>query len=282
MSFVYAEKLEDTIDIHCDTKTGLDDLALASYSPEQLVLIQKYGIVKTTVVCPEISISFAGNNVYFASELFRKLHEKKSFTTQEVVEMAYDIHKAGDVNDVEFIISSCEENVLSLCCIKEREIQNNCQFAWIGSPVAHQEFQECRLRNNKGRACERTSTAFLEVVQGSSDQSVGGFHIIAGYNPTEKSMIYRESLTIQNGKPQAVQQGEAIRFFTDAENGNFSYRQVPVSVEDLILIIDQMEPAILYSRRLRMSEKDMNNSQLFSFMLPMLVRENGKGGWIRC
>ena len=282
MSFVYAEKLDNTIDIHCDTKTGLDDLALASYSPEQMVLIQKYGIVKTTVVCPEISISFAGNNVYLASELFRHLYEKMSFTTQEVVEIAYDIHKTGDINDVEFIIASCEEDVLSLYCIKEHEIQNDCQFAWIGSTVAHRQFQECRLRNNKGRASERTGMAFLEVVQGCSDQSVGGFHIIAGYNPTEKSMVYRESLTLQNGKPQTVQPGEAIRFFTDAENGNFSYRQVPVSLEDMILMIDQMEPAILYSRRLRMSEKDRNNPQLFSFMLPMLIREDGKGGWVRC
>lgn len=52
-------------------------------------------------------------------------------------------------------------------------------------------------------------------------------------------------------------------------------------MDDLILRIDQMEPAILYSKRARMTERDMENSQLFSLMLPMLIREDGNGKWIR-
>ena len=77
MSFVFAEKNNNTLNIHCDTKIGLDDSSIPLYSCEQKEAIEKYGIVKTTIICPEISISFAGNNIHLASKLFVQLSEKK-------------------------------------------------------------------------------------------------------------------------------------------------------------------------------------------------------------
>lgn len=41
-----------------------------------------------------------------------------------------------------------------------------------------------------------------------------------------------------------------------AMDGGFSFEQIPISEEDLLLRIDQMEYAILYSRRFRMCDKD--------------------------
>lgn len=67
----------------------------------------------------------------------------------------------------------------------------------------------------------------------------------------------------------------------DPADGGFSFEQVPFSLEDLMLKIDQMDSAILYSRRLRMNDRDMRNPQLFSLMLPMLVRKDHNGSWIR-
>ena len=67
----------------------------------------------------------------------------------------------------------------------------------------------------------------------------------------------------------------------DPADGGFSFEQVPFSLADLMLKIDQMDSAILYSRRLRMSDSDMRNPQLFSLMLPMLVREDPNVSWIR-
>lgn len=281
MSFVYAEKHDETLDIHCDTKIGLDSFAEASFSHEQMELIKKYGIVKTTIICPEICISFAGNNAFLASKLFNQLCEVKSVSVQDIIDMAFQIHLSGNNNDIEFIISSCEDGVLSLHCIKEGVVQRDCQLAWIGSPVAHREFQQLRLKNNSRKVSDRTSIAFMEIVQGCSDNTVGGFHITAGYIPSLKTMGYKECKTFQTSKPQMVQAGESIRFFMGAKDGGFSFEQIPFSLEDLILRIDQMEPAILYSRRLRMNDRDMNNPQLFSLMLPMLIRNDSNGGWIR-
>ena len=140
MSFIYAEKCNEIINIHCDTKIYLDSFAGASFSREQIELVNKYGIVKTTIICPEISISFAGNKIYLAAELFRRLYEKRIITTQDVINMAYEIHRSGEINEIEFIIASCEDGDLSLHCIKEHEVHRDCPFAWIGSPMAHCEF----------------------------------------------------------------------------------------------------------------------------------------------
>ena len=279
MSFVYAEKWGDTFDVHCDTKIDLEK-APVSFSSEQARLIDKYGIVKTTIICPEISISFAGNDIFRASLLFHRLFEKKTFTTNEVVDMAYETHMEGDINGIEFIVASCENNVLSLHCIKEHSIDRDCQFAWIGSPVAFQEFQEKRLKFNEGKASDRTSTAFLDVVQGCSDKSVGLFHITAGYYPFEKSIRYRECKVLQSSKQQNVLLGDAIRFFLNPADGGFSYEQIPISCEELMLQFDQMDPAVLYSRRLRITNSDLKNDQLFSLMLPMLIKEEN-GSWMR-
>lgn len=281
MSFVFAEKNNNTLNIHCDTKIGLDDSSIPLYSCEQKEAIEKYGIVKTTIICPEISISFAGNNIHLASKLFVQLSEKKTFTTEEVIDLAYDIHTSGCDDDIEFIIASCEDDSLSIHCIKNNTITRDCQFAWIGSSVAHREFQELRNRNNIGNASDRTTSAFLNVVQGCSDESVGGFHIMAGYDSTRKTMCYRECITFQSSKEQTVKAGDAINFFMEAENGGFSVEQLPISIEDLILRFGQTDISILYSRRLRISAYDLNNPKLFSFMLPMLIKEDGEGGWIR-
>lgn len=281
MGFVYAEKSNGTLDIMCDTKISLDRFAGASFSKEQIDAIERYGIVKVTVICPEIAIGFAGNNIYLASKLFKRLYEKRRFTTQDVVNMAYEIHLQGNNNDIEFIIASCEDGNLSLHCIKEHEIINDCIFAWIGSPIAHSEFQALRNKDNTGKASDRTSTAFLGIVQGCSDESVGGFCISVGYNRVANAFGFRECKTFQNTKQQVVKAGDKIKFHMNAEDGGFSFEQIPISEEEFLLTIDQMEPAILYSRRLRMCDRDRNNIQLFSLMLPMLICEDENGNWKR-
>ena len=115
MSFVFAKKTtvlnNETIKVFCDTKIGLVDGAKGTFSDKQIELIKHYGIVKNTIICPEYSISFAGNNIFYASKLFRRLYEKKCFSRDEVIDLAYEIHKnAINQSDIEFIICSCENS----------------------------------------------------------------------------------------------------------------------------------------------------------------------------
>lgn len=69
MSFVYAEKSDQSIEIYCDTKITPGTAKGALFSPKMQQLIDRYGIVKTTIVCPEIAVSYAGN-ISKASRLF--------------------------------------------------------------------------------------------------------------------------------------------------------------------------------------------------------------------
>jgi len=281
MSFVYAEIIKKSLHIYSDTKMSFNNNSGASFSKEQMALSDKYGIVKTTIICPEICISYAGNNLFLASELFMKLYEKRTVSVQDALDSAMEIHLSADKDDIEFIIASCENDVLSLHCIKERELQSNCNIAWIGSNLAHCQFQELRLSGNNKNASDRTSAAFAEVVLCCKDESVGGIMTDVIYNKSKNSFQYAERWGFYSSKPQAINAGNDIKWLLDAKDGGFSYHQIPISCEEVIMAIDQMTPQILYSRKHRCTQKDAQNTQLFSLMLPMLICKDESGQYVR-
>ena len=51
-----------------------------------------------------------------------------------------DIHKSAEQDDIEFIIASCENDQRLLYCIKNDDLEENCDFCWIGSAQAHNQF----------------------------------------------------------------------------------------------------------------------------------------------
>ena len=103
---------------------------------------------------------------------------------------------------------------------------------------------------------------------------------LRSYNPALWQEIIRECKVLQSSKQQNVLLGDAIRFFLNPADGGFSYEQIPISCEELMLKFDQMDPAVLYSRRLRITNSDLKNDQLSSLMLPMLIKEEN-GSWMR-
>ena len=282
MSFIYAEKIEKSLHIYSDTKISFNNNSGASFSKEQMVLLNKYGIIKTTIICPTICISYAGNNIFLASELFLKLYEKRTVSLQDVLDLAMEIHLSAKKDDIEFIISSCEDNELLLHCIKEGELQSNCSFAWIGSVQAHRLFQSIRLSGNNKKASDRTSTAFAEVVSSGKDETVGGLMIEVIYKESNNCFQYEERWEYNSSKAQTVKAGETVKWYLDAKDGGFSYQQIPISCEEVIIAIDQMDSQILYSRNHRCTQKDTENTQLFSLMLPLLVRRDESGQYVRC
>ena len=68
MSFIYAEKYgeddsdRESIRILCDTKVTPGRFTSAHFSEVEADFVKKYGIVKSTICCPELCVSFAGNN----------------------------------------------------------------------------------------------------------------------------------------------------------------------------------------------------------------------------
>ena len=117
MSFIFAEKIkkldeydDETIKVYCDTKVSTESTIGAGVSRELQKQLQKYGIIKSTIICPEFCISYAGNNAFLASKLFHKLFEMREFFREDVLREAYDVHiTARYPSDIEFIICSSEE-----------------------------------------------------------------------------------------------------------------------------------------------------------------------------
>ena len=292
MSFVYAEKIpnedhkNDTLNIYCDTKIIHTSTVGATFPDKtERDLIGKYGIIKSTIICPEFCISFAGNNILFAGKLFNQLKELQTFERNNVVEIAYNIHKSvPDKNDIEFIISSFENNKLQIDCIKNRKTYIDCQNAWIGSIMAHEHFQKIRVNNtndNKTAAYEKTHFAFWETVTGCRDDSVGGFPIKITYNHTKSSFAFAYYKNFNSPKEQLVMPGKEVVFYTSAEDGGYSFEIQPISIYEVLINIEQINFSIVYSRCLRMSSTSANNNNLSSFMLPMLVIQNENGKYKR-
>lgn len=282
MSFVYAELLDETFEIYCDTKITLSECAGLSCSTEQLHAISQFGIVKTTILCPEISVSYAGNDISLAAKLFSMMAKKGSFTTDDVIDTAYKLHKEVDLDAIEFIIASCENEQLSLHCIKQNEIHRNIKTAWIGSGKAFNIFQRERLARSKECVSETTRTAFQDTVYGGDDESVGGFVVEAGFSQNEKCLLFKNVYVFCSSKNQLVKPGETIRFYMEVKDGGYSYEQIPITLLDVIIRVDQMDYALLYSRRYRMNSRDSEEQRLFSLMLPMKVKMDETGDSLQC
>ena len=287
MSFIYAEKYREddsdreSIRILCDTKVTPGRFTSAHFSEAEADLVKKYGIVKSTICCPELCVSFAGNNTLYASELFRLLNDKGSFEPEVVSSYALSIHqKAPSLDDIEFIVTYFLNGQLHIDCVKNGSLQRDCLFAHIGSEDAFSEFQRIRLTSG-GDPAKQTELAFSNVVAGCKDNTVGGRAIGVSYDYEINSFVYQWERAFHTEKSQTVALGEPIVFYSSANDGGYSYEVVHMDIENVLFIIDQMEPEILYSRRSRVDARDVDNPHLFGLMLPMLVEPNDKGEIIR-
>lgn len=282
MSFIYAEKVtkldydaKETIRVFCDTKVSTDSNIGAGVSRKLQKQLQKYGIIKSTIICPEFCISYAGNNAFLASKLFHKLYEMKSFLREDVLREAYNVHiSAENLSDIEFIICSNENGSLHIDCIKDNKLSKDVPTAWLGSFEAFRSFQGHRFKS-KDSTQHNSSQAFRDVVSGCEDDSVGGFPVSVQYYHYDKSFEYVEEYGFVSNKDQVVFPGEDVIFNTSARDGGMSYRTIPIGLSSVIYDIKQMQNAILYSRDHRYDNNLDIGEHLFGIMLPMeIVQEN--------
>lgn len=284
MSFIYAEKYRDndsgheTVQIFCDTKITPNNYTSACLSNIGYDLVRKYGIVKSTICCPELCISFAGNNILYASKLFKKLKDIGSFEVADVSSHAFNLHLSTESqDDIEFVIAYFSNGHIHIDCVKNGKLEKDLILAHIGSEEAFSAFQEARLQDNYD-AVKQTHFAFRSVVDGCKDDSVGGRVVKVVYNHQYNSFVYQWTRFFCTSKPQTVALGKNIIFHISASDGGYSYEVIHKDIENVLFSIDQMKPDILYSRRFRVDSKDVDNPLLFGLMMPMPVveKENGE------
>lgn len=276
MSFIFAEKHFDEslnreiCSLSCDTKIVLDKGAKANLSTEQLKTIKEWGIVKCTIISPDLCIAFAGNNITYAAKLFMNLFEKENCELKEVSKLALEIHlNTESVDDIEFIILAHDKGEFKIHNIKNHKIIYNCKECYIGSPMAYKYF--------RSKVLEREiSGAFEETVDGCGDNSVGGFPIKIIYGIEEQSFIYSYNRSFSCCKSSITECGEVISFFLSVSDGGFSYEYSGLDIRNVMLKVDQIDHAVIYSRIIRFCEDDKNNLNLSGLMLPMeIYYENG-------
>lgn len=199
MSFVYA--MNDVIfSIMSDTKIGInDDLPKLWDSEREKYLVAQMGLMKSIIVSPNIVICYAGNDIYKAAELLRKV---KTVTNnlEEIINIAYEIHATSEEDAIEFIIAYCGENARELVSIKNQQLYRNCKVAWLGSWDAYNEFKrlesiisENDIKGKKSITCTengefleeelaeelvrayKMEEIFTQVVYSGIDPTVGGW-----------------------------------------------------------------------------------------------------------
>ena len=292
MSFIYAEKYRsedigvESVRILCDTKIIPDEYTSMHFSEVQCDCVTKYRIVKSTICNPQLCVSYAGNNILFAARLFSKLRDMESFENDEVSALALDVHNEAaalhstdDPNrydDIEFLITYYHNGNYHIDRVKQGTIERDLPLASIGSKEAFGVFQKERLSLG-GIVSKHTRSVFRDVVAGCKDDSVGGRVVEIEYDRSADSFVFHWENAYYTDKPQIIKLGDNIIRSTSASDGGYSYEVVHQDIKNVFYVIDQMKPAILYSRQFRVSEKDLQNPNLFGIMLPMLTELNGNG-----
>lgn len=279
MSFVYAEKnyiqfqneKHPITHIYSDTKITLDEASSLNWKPYIYNAVKKYGIIKSIILNPRCCISFAGNNIAYAHKLLEQLYAWQSFTDDQLINLAYQIHKAAPVDDIEFIICLADEkDETRITCIKNNSIATDNLTAWIGSRKAFETMQKIRIEKNKesGEPGTRFSyQAFKRTLVECGDDSVGGFEIMIIYDRNEHSFFYAERAELSTERLQIVKPGEAIRINGIAEEGacTVHYHE---SSEDVLIDIEQADLSILYTRKMRVDADERSKY----FLLPISIR----------
>ena len=188
MSFVYARKYKYEVDgetrsgfaLYCDTKIMLEGAVKANWDAERVDLLNKYGIVKSSITCPKCCISYAGNNLRYAYKLIRWLDDNGPCEQDRLLDAAFRIHcNASDPDEIEFIICTADDDDdIEISVVKEGEIRRGLESAWIGSYDTFREMQRLTLEAEKrGHAVWSGRTCFQGAVESDVDDTVGGFVI---------------------------------------------------------------------------------------------------------
>lgn len=246
MSFVYAINSVD-FSIMSDTKIGLNDKLKKLWNTEnKRRLIRQVGLIKSVIVSPNIVVCYAGNNIDKAAELLRKI-KSVGYSLEQIIDIAYEIHNAAEVDDIEFIIGYCNKTTRELISIKNRRLVRDCKIAWIGSWDAYNEFKrleneisdreikgrKCIINNGDGKMQEepldeelariwKLEDIFREIVESGVDPTVGGMVVRIKIPIGENTFQYMAGMTlISSGRPQKLECGESIEFYQGAEQGSY-------------------------------------------------------------
>ena len=282
MSFVYAVKgsidyngdIQEFTHIYSDTKVSLVGVCKDNWGDRTREIIEKFGLIKSIIVSPKCCVSFAGNNIAYASKLLHQLSEMKQFSEKELIDLAWEIHINALKDEIEFIICLADEkDRTEIICIKNNSIQRNCQSAWIGSSDAFEYLQKYRMQNDTYQ--EAYFQAFTYAMRCCTDDSVGGFCIGVIFSSLTHQFEYQERLETAVEREQIVLPGMPIKISGNAEEGaaTIHYYSSDAGVE---IQIDQTNLTIIYTSKYRLELSDCGNPKTMHFLLPIKIKTDSR------
>jgi hypothetical protein len=143
------------------------------------------GNLKSFILSPQLSVSFAGN-VFFAEKFLSIYYSKKIRTLQELKICCLALNNESN-DETDFLIASLTDKP-NLHKISGRKIIDNLENAWIGDKIGFEKYQES-FHNDKSEnnVFTKMNSAFKKVIEDEQIESISDFQI-------EIDTVYQESL----------------------------------------------------------------------------------------
>lgn len=279
MSLIYAHKTYFGIRVLSDTKPSVhpDDLDRLKnrFTVEEYNNFMKYGVVKTVIYKPNITISSAGMLEHF-NKLLEYLETNNIIEVEDILKAATDIHNRYN-KDTDFVITT-ECDIYEIKNGKYEKVE----FSWIGDIDAFSKFQEQKLQYvvddrrysadfpkediEALKEQDRIDDAFQKVIDNKNIDSVGGFITICAISNRDNSEYeFLSKIGIFSGydSKQILNQGDNIIFFHKVYDGGFQY-QVLDSRSNFLIYLGQIKMGIVY-------KKGYSDNEYKNLSLPFLV-----------
>ncbi len=166
------------------------------------------GLLKTIIIHPFISISFAGV-IYFAEKALKNIFEVNEFDLNSLTELLYNTHIESD-NKTDFIIASIINNEPILIKISNKIIEQGVKSAWIGEPDGFNYFQSKYIPLLSQGIDEISSfrDSFKNVIDHSRINTIGNFQISLHTDDKicleQYVFLYSINIEINVSEPQTI------------------------------------------------------------------------------
>lgn len=288
MSFVYAQKIGQSIAIFADTKITFADNAPRLFCKETEKLVRHLGMIKNIIVSKNFCICFAGNTITYANELLQQI---KSVSLEQMLQLALNMNCRDPDNGVEFIICYADKAAQMIYQIKDG-VCEEVPLAWIGSCQAFNYFQGVRhgayeqnIKSNIPYSCEiKFGTEslsdedgiyqtlldnFYKTIFDCGDNSVGGFAVPILFDSRTNQFWYK-GYCRSFSKMEVTSKSLSIPMFHGSSAGAYSilFYQSPQNVG---IYIPENHWGIIYNHY-RPNPDDYQISQTSAFLTPYATK----------
>lgn len=198
MSLIICKIIDDKIYIESDSR--ITDLN--SGRKESI-----YGVIKTIILHPRISISYAGN-IYSAEKAIKEIFDHNKITIDYLIETLS--RHSNYSNNLDFILCLLTGTTnAEIIRIRNSSVERNLRTAWIGDISGFELFQRnyhSLIASNKNEL-ESLRDAFSSVVDSGTISTVGDFQISTHtiYSTTGHRMfLYAEKFGVFSNEEQFI------------------------------------------------------------------------------